>query len=89
VLGAEGGAERESFVDGLLEPPQYTRPAEFRGIRVPEVLLSGDHARIAAWRRTQAIYRTWRSRPDLLARARLTAAERGLVERFERGEKPE
>jgi tRNA (guanine37-N1)-methyltransferase len=89
VLGAEGGAERESFADGLLEPPQYTRPAEFRGVRVPEVLLSGDHARIAAWRRTQAIYRTWRTRPDLLERARLTAAERELVERFKRGEKPE
>ena len=89
VLGAEGGAERESFADGLLEPPQYTRPAEFRGARVPEVLLSGDHARIAAWRRTQAIYRTWRTRPDLLERARLTPAERELVERFKRGEKPE
>ncbi|HXG17347.1 MAG TPA: tRNA (guanosine(37)-N1)-methyltransferase TrmD [Calidithermus sp.] len=89
VLGAEGAAEHESFADGLLEAPQYTRPAEFRGLRVPEVLLSGDHARIAAWRRRQAIYRTWRTRPDLLERARLSAAERELVERFARGEPPD
>src|SRR5881396_516222 len=66
VLGGEGAAERESFAGGLLEPPQYTRPEEFRGQRVPPVLLSGDHARVARWRRTQALYRTWRTRPDLL-----------------------
>ncbi len=86
ALGAEGAAERESFASGLLEPPQYTRPEEFRGERVPAVLLSGDHARIARWRRTQALWRTWRSRPDLLRQAALTADERQLVERFERGE---
>jgi len=89
VLGAEGAAERESFADGLLEPPQYTRPEEYRGARVPAVLLSGDHARIARWRRVQAIWLTWRERPDLLATARLTPEERKLVERFERGETPE
>ena len=89
VLGAEGGAERESFADGLLEPPQYTRPEAYRGARVPAVLLSGDHARIARWRRMQAIWLTWRERPDLLATARLTPDERKLVERFERGETPE
>ena len=89
VLGAEGAAERESFADGLLEPPQYTRPEEYRGARVPAVLLSGDHARIARWRRVQAIWVTWRERPDLLATARLTEDERKLVERFERGETPE
>jgi tRNA (guanine37-N1)-methyltransferase len=86
ALGAEGAAERESFASGLLEPPQYTRPEQFRGERVPAVLLSGDHARIARWRRTQALWRTWRSRPDLLRQAALTADERQLVERFERGE---
>src|SRR5262249_35162330 len=80
--GGEGAAERESFADGLLEPPQYTRPEEFRGARVPAVLLSGDHARIARWRRTQALYRTWRTRPELLERAALGAEERELVERF-------
>ena len=89
VLGAEGAAARESFADGLLEPPQYTRPEAHRGARVPGVLLSGDHARIARWRRVQAIWLTWRARPDLLATARLTPEERKLVERFERGETPE
>ena len=89
VLGAEGAAARESFADGLLEPPQYTRPEAYRGARVPAVLRSGDHARIARWRRVQAIWVTWRERPDLLATARLTDDERKLVERFERGETPE
>jgi tRNA (guanine37-N1)-methyltransferase len=86
ALGSEGAAERESFASGLLEPPQYTRPEEFRGARVPAVLLSGDHARIRQWRRVQALWRTWRSRPDLLQHAALTRDERQLVERFERGE---
>ena len=89
VLGAEGAAARESFADGLLEPPQYTRPEAYRGARVPPVLLSGDHARIERWRRVQAIWLTWRERPDLLATARLTEAERKLLERFDRGETPE
>jgi len=88
VLGAEGAAERESFASGLLEPPQYTRPEDFRGARVPNVLLSGDHARVARWRRAQALWLTWRRRPDLLAAATLTDEERQLVERFERGEAP-
>jgi tRNA (guanine37-N1)-methyltransferase len=89
VLGGEDAAERESFTGGLLEPPQYTRPEEFRGKRVPGVLLSGDHARIARWRRSQALWRTWRSRPDLLAQAELTVDDRKLLEAFERGERPE
>jgi tRNA (guanine37-N1)-methyltransferase len=88
VLGGEGAAERESFASGLLEPPQYTRPEEFRGARVPGVLLSGDHARIARWRRVQALWLTWRRRPDLLARAALDADDRRWIERFERGETP-
>jgi tRNA (guanine37-N1)-methyltransferase len=88
VLGAEGGAERESFAGGLLEPPQYTRPEEFRGARVPGVLRSGDHARVAQWRREQALFLTWRRRPELLAEASLTDEERRLIERFERGETP-
>jgi tRNA (guanine37-N1)-methyltransferase len=89
VLGAEGAAERESFASGLLEPPQYTRPVEFAGARVPDVLLSGDHARIARWRRVQALWRTWRTRRDLLEHAALTVEERRLIERFERGETPD
>src|SRR5213080_1961905 len=89
ALGADGAAARESFADGLLEPPQYTRPEAYRGARVPPVLLSGDHARIERWRRVQAIWLTWRERPDLLATARLTEEERKLLERFDRGETPE
>ena len=67
VLGNEQSARDESFTDGLLEYPQYTRPAEFRGWRVPEVLRSGDHGAVAAWRRTQALLRTAERRPDLIA----------------------
>jgi tRNA (guanine37-N1)-methyltransferase len=66
VLGNPESLERESFRDGLLEEPHYTRPAEFRGWEVPEVLLSGDHARIEAWRAEQRVMRTKERRPDLL-----------------------
>ena len=65
VLGNEESARDESFADGLLEYPQYTRPAEFRGWPVPEVLRSGDHGAVAAWRRSQALLRTAERRPDL------------------------
>jgi tRNA (guanine37-N1)-methyltransferase len=67
VLGNEASATDESFAAGLLEYPQYTRPATFRGRAVPEVLLSGDHARVAAWRRERALVRTRSQRPDLYA----------------------
>lgn len=66
VLGDEGSAVEESFSHGLLEYPQYTRPAEFRGMRVPDVLLSGNHAEIAKWRHEQALLRTAEKRPDLI-----------------------
>ncbi len=66
VLGAQNGAETESFVDGLLEYPQYTRPSTYRSMEVPPVLLSGDHQAVDRWRRQQSIERTWRLRPDLL-----------------------
>ena len=66
VLGHELSAENDSFSSGLLEAPQYTRPAEFRGWKVPDVLLSGNHADIAAWRKAQALRRTRENRPDLL-----------------------
>jgi tRNA (guanine37-N1)-methyltransferase len=68
VLGNEDSALEESFSDGLLEYPQYTRPAEFRGWPVPEVLRSGDHGAVAAWRRRQALLRTAERRPDLIQR---------------------
>lgn len=66
VLGDERSAEEESFSAGLLEAPAYTRPPEFRGMKVPDVLLGGNHARIAAWKREQALQRTAAMRPDLL-----------------------
>ena len=66
VLGDEESAKEESFSSGLLEYPHYTRPAEFRGMKVPEILLSGHHAEIAKWRHEQALERTRHRRPDLL-----------------------
>lgn len=66
VVGKGSAVLEDSFMDGLLDFPQYTRPAEFRGWRVPEVLLSGDHRQITAWRRRQALKKTWARRPDLL-----------------------
>lgn len=66
ALGDEASAADESFTDGLLEYPQYTRPREFRGMTVPEILLSGDHGKVAEWRREQAIRRTRERRPDLM-----------------------
>jgi tRNA (guanine37-N1)-methyltransferase len=81
VLGNDASPEHESFSDGLLEEPQYTRPAEFRGWEVPEVLRSGDHARVARWRRAQALRRTLERRPDLFDRD-LTEEEHALLAEF-------
>jgi tRNA (guanine37-N1)-methyltransferase len=82
ALGDPGGAEDDSHALGLLEYPHYTRPPEFRGWRVPEVLLSGDHARIERWRREQSILRTLARRPDLLETADLTKEDRKLLEKI-------
>jgi tRNA (guanine37-N1)-methyltransferase len=83
VMGNSTSAEDESFSDGLLEYPQYTKPASFRGMEVPEVLRSGDHRRIARWRRAQALHRTLRDRPDLIAaRGGLTPEEQELMAEF-------
>jgi tRNA (guanine37-N1)-methyltransferase len=79
ALGDERSSLDESFSTGLLEYPQYTRPAEYRGASVPEVLLSGNHRMIAEWRRKQSIIRTARLRPDLLDCAELTEQERELA----------
>lgn len=79
VLGAEGSAINDSFSCDLLDYPQYTRPMEFEGMSVPEVLLSGHHARIEAWRKEQAILRTAQRRPDLLQQNGLTDQERQLL----------
>lgn len=78
-LGDEDSAAEDSFKDNLLKGPQYTRPREFAGYAVPEVLLSGDHRRIARWRRQEALRRTWQRRPDLLARANLTPEDQAFL----------
>ncbi|MGQ0510668.1 MAG: tRNA (guanosine(37)-N1)-methyltransferase TrmD, partial [Betaproteobacteria bacterium] len=88
ALGDEGSAAEESFARGLLDCPQYTRPETWpeneRGARVPEVLLSGHHEKIRRWRLCQALGRTWRRRPELLAARELNAEERGLLEQYQR-----
>ena len=84
VLGSEESSEDESFSTGLLEYPQYTRPADFRGEKVPEVLLGGNHADIVAWRREQSLDLTLRRRPELLPAAPLTEADREMLSRLKR-----
>lgn len=83
VLGDAQAPEKDSHANGLLEHPHYTRPAEFRSERVPDVLLSGNHALIDGWRREQAIRRTWQRRPELLKRVQLTEHELALIETWE------
>jgi tRNA (guanine37-N1)-methyltransferase len=82
VLGSENSAQEDSHVDGLLEFPQYTRPPDFQGWSVPEVLLSGNHAQIARWRREQVLRRTVERRPDLIDKSKLAKEEKQLVEQF-------
>jgi tRNA (guanine37-N1)-methyltransferase len=83
VLGNEASPDDESFADGLLEYPHYTRPADFRGMEVPEVLRSGDHGRVARWRRAGALVRTLALRPDLIERrGGFTNDDRALLEEF-------
>jgi tRNA (guanine37-N1)-methyltransferase len=87
VLGDPSGAEDDSHASGLLEYPHYTRPPEFRGWGVPEVLLSGDHGKIAKWRREQSLRRTLSKRPDMLENAPLTAADKKILETIKREER--
>jgi tRNA (guanine37-N1)-methyltransferase len=86
ALGDAESASQDSFVDGLLDHPHYTRPETYEGMAVPPVLLSGNHADIARWRLKEALGRTWRRRPDLLARRRMNAAESALLEEFKGSE---
>ena len=86
VLNKEESYENESFSDGLLEYPQYTRPPEFLGRTVPYVLLSGHHANIDKWRREQSIIRTYKKRPDLLSSAELTDKEKMFVKKLKKEE---
>ena len=86
VLGAENGAVEESFNNNLLEYPQYTRPASYRGMEVPAPLLSGNHALIAQWRREQSLERTYCLRPDLLEGAALSPEDRRFLQSLEEQE---
>jgi tRNA (guanine37-N1)-methyltransferase len=83
ALGDENSASQDSFVDGLLDWPHYTRPESYAGHAVPEVLLSGDHERIRQWRLKQALGRTWLRRPDLLSRLRLNEEQQRLLAEFQ------
>jgi tRNA (guanine37-N1)-methyltransferase len=83
ALGCDIGAYEDSFATGLLEYPQYTRPAHYRGQGIPDILTSGDHARVARWRREQALLRTWERRPDLLRSAALSDPDRAYLARLE------
>jgi tRNA (guanine37-N1)-methyltransferase len=83
ALGDPTGASDDSHAMGLLEYPHYTRPPEFRGWRVPDILLSGDHGRIAQWRHQQALLRTRKRRPDLLEKAELSEKDRDFLNRLE------
>jgi tRNA (guanine37-N1)-methyltransferase len=89
VLGDPDGPFDDSHASGLLEYPHYTRPAEFRGWGVPEILVSGNHARIARWRREQSLQRTFKHRPDLLEKADLDETDRKLLEKIIKEEKPD
>ena len=87
VPGVLGNAESvcsESFADGLLEYPQYTRPAEYKGWTVPEVLVSGNHAEIESWRRRESLKRTYKRRPDLLGKIELCAADEQYLKKIRR-----
>jgi len=82
VLGGEKSAQEDSFEDGLLEYPQYTRPRVFKNQEVPEILLSGDHEKIRVWRRTESLKRTLERRPDLLEKAKLTEEDRRILSKL-------
>lgn len=79
VLGARWAAEEDSHATGLLEYPHYTRPAEFRGLTIPDILTSGNHQAVEAWRRQQSLRRTWQNRPDMLQHAPLSKADRAYL----------
>ncbi len=84
VLGGEKSAQEDSFEDGLLEYPQYTRPRVFKNQEVPEILLSGDHEKIRVWRRTESLKRTLERRPDLLEKAALTEEDKRILAKLRR-----
>jgi tRNA (guanine37-N1)-methyltransferase len=84
VLGDAESAAQDSFVDGLLDYPHYTRPEVYEGVPVPAVLMSGNHAEIKRWRLKQSLGRTWRRRPEMLAKLKLNAEQQALLEEYKR-----
>jgi tRNA (guanine37-N1)-methyltransferase len=82
ALGHDDSAQQDSFSEGLLDYPHYTRPEDYRGVRVPQVLMNGNHRDIDAWREQQALGRTWQRRPDLLEAISLDARQQGLLDEF-------
>lgn len=87
VLGNSASIEEESFSSGMLEHPHFTKPREYRGLQVPEVLLEGDHKKIEAWRKKEALIKTWKKRRDLLLDKELSSEERALLQALEKEEK--
>lgn len=83
VLGTQASAETDSFYQGLLGYPQYTRPRDFQGMMVPDLLISGDHGKIAQWRRKEALRNTWQNRPDLLGKADLDLNDKKILAEIE------
>jgi tRNA (guanine37-N1)-methyltransferase len=88
ALGDADSAQEDSFMDGLLDYPHYTRPEQIEGLRVPEALLGGHHAEIRRWRQKQALGRTWQRRPDLLAGLTLSDEQQTLLDEFINEHKP-
>ncbi len=87
VVGKFESVRQESFIEGLYDFPQYTRPRNFRGMAVPDVLFSGDHGKIEEWRRRKALEKTWRSRPDLVERCELSSEDKKILEEINKGRK--
>jgi tRNA (guanine37-N1)-methyltransferase len=87
VVGKAQSVEQESFIEGLYDFPQYTRPRNFRGMTVPDVLFSGDHGKIQDWRRRKALEKTWRLRPDMIKQEKLSQKDKKILEEIQKGRK--
>ncbi len=88
VVGKAESVRQESFIEGLYDFPHYTRPRDFRGMTVPDVLFSGDHKKIQDWRRRKALEKTWRLRPDLIEQKKISPEEKKILEEIHKGRKP-
>jgi len=89
VLGASESAQQDSFVNGLLDCPHYTRPEVYEGSAVPQVLLSGNHAEIERWRMKQSLGRTWSRRPELMSKLKLSVEQQSLLDEYKREAQPQ